>query len=72
MSALGLLLTSMYVQKHKQLQAADGHSEEEVGSHDPESQVMAMERISVLFDRWVAVSCLTRATNSRRNVGNML
>ncbi|XP_033632694.1 huntingtin-like isoform X2 [Asterias rubens] len=51
MSALGLLLTSMYTQKDKQTQGTDYQSERECESHDPESQVMAMERISVLFDR---------------------
>ncbi|XP_038046111.1 huntingtin-like [Patiria miniata] len=51
MSALGLLITSMYVQKHKQTSESNEQSEDESGSHDPESQVMAMERISVLFDR---------------------
>ncbi|XP_022080674.1 huntingtin-like isoform X2 [Acanthaster planci] len=51
MSALGLLLTSMYVQKHKQTSGSSDWSDDTSRSHDPESQVMAMERISVLFDR---------------------
>ena len=54
LAALGLLLTSMYTGVLKTHQPSDaiGQSQTDHESRDPEKLVMAMERVSILFDRW--------------------
>ena len=52
MSALGLLLTSMYTaEEGRGVGPEEDDSHHEMQPHDPEETLLAMERVSIMFDR---------------------
>ncbi|XP_077992227.1 huntingtin-like [Glandiceps talaboti] len=53
MSALGLMLTCMYTAKEREQKKLESgnQSEPHTASHDPEKLLIAMERVTALFDR---------------------